>query len=225
MSRRPSRASRIAVLDRTDLSDALVDAGRRADLEVDILPFGSALELIGETGPADVDGIAVQVGTAGPFLPEVLRWADHLSQRTPTLLLGTGNEAADDEAARQILGREQIQWLSVDRTPVDLERWVLLVAEVRELRSFRQEHDLVAQSLRRARMALFHGQPFDGSPSGGPPCGPPLPTRLEEIEPLKEARSRFERAHIRAVLRDRDSLKDASSALGISYTSLWRRLR
>lgn len=225
MNRRPPLASRLAVLDRSDLGTALEDAARRADLQFEIARFGSALELIGEAGPTEVDGLALSVSTAGPFLSEVLRWADQLSERTPTLLVGAGDESTDDEAARQILGREQIQWLSSERRGVDLERWVLLVAEVRELRAFRREHDNSAQTLRRARMALFHGQPIEQMPADGPPCGPPLPTRVEEIEPLKEARSRFERAHIQAVLRDQNSLKEASSALGISYTSLWRRLR
>jgi hypothetical protein len=225
MSRRLPLASRLAVLDRTDLGAVLAKAAKRAELDFEVATYGSALELIGESGPTEIDGLAVHVGTAGPFLAEVLRWADQLKQRTPTSLFGTGDEAADDEAARQILGREQIQWLPAERTSVDLERWLLLVAEVRELRSFRREHDATAQTLRRARMALFHGHALEKPPDDGPPCGPPLPTRVEEIEPLKEARSRFERAHIQAVLRDRDSLKDASSALGISYTSLWRRLK
>jgi hypothetical protein len=225
MNRRLSPASRLAVLDRTDLAPALQTAARRAELTFEVTSYGSALELIGEAGPTALDGLAVHAGTAGPFLAEVLRWADQLKQRTPTLLVGTGDETADDEAARQILGREQIQWLAADHGAVDRERWLLLVAEVRELRAFRRDHDATAQTLRRARMALFHGQVTDASPVDGPPCGPPLPTRVEEIEPLKEARSRFERAHIQAVLRDRDSLKEASNALGISYTSLWRRLR
>jgi len=225
MNRRPASARRLAVLDRTNLAGALEEASNRAELDVEIGAFASALELIGDAGPNDVDGLVVHVGTSGPFLPEVLRWADHLDDRTPTLLVGTGDESTDDEAARQILGREQITWLSSDRAPVDLERWVLLVAEVAELRSFREQHDRTAQALRRARMALFHGQSVDTRPEDGPPCGPPLPTRLEEVEPLKEARSRFERAHIQAVIRDRRSLKEASGALGISYTSLWRRLR
>ena len=43
--------------------------------------------------------------------------------------------------------------------------------------------------------------------------------------PLREARAQFERAHIKAAVREWGSLKEAAAALGISYTSLWRRLR
>ena len=48
---------------------------------------------------------------------------------------------------------------------------------------------------------------------------------LEEIMALREARAQFERAHIKAAVREWGSLKEAAAALGISYTSLWRRLR
>ncbi len=218
--------SRVALLDRGQTEVAVSSAAAEAELQVQLLTYGSALELIGEAGPREVDGLAISVESAGPFLPEVLRWADQLSFRVPTLLVGSGQEAADEEASRQILGRDQIRWVEPDRPSDDIERWLVLVAEVKELRAYRGQHELVAQELRRARLALFHGLSTDPRmTSEGPPCGPPLPTHREEIEPLKEARARFERAHIRAVLRDQDSLKEASQALGISYTSLWRRLR
>lgn len=220
------RTADVAVLDRSDLSNALSDRGRSQQLDLRVQRFTSGLELMGDKGPRSVDGLAIQVGAAGPFLAEVLRWADaHLNERTPTLLVGTGDESTDEQAAKQILGREQAVWLPRGHGPEELDKWLMLAIEVRELRRYRRQHDQVAQNLRRARLQIFHGQTPDLSLPEGPPCGPPLPTSLEEVEPLKEARARFERAHIQAVIREQDSLKEASAALGISYTSLWRRLK
>jgi hypothetical protein len=226
MKKPAAKIADVAVLDRSDLGNHLAEQGRAGKMDIRLQRFSSGLELMGEQGPRTLDGLAIQVGAAGPFLSELLRWADaQLPYRIPTLLVGTGVEPTDDDAARQILGREHITWLPAGYRVEDLDRWLLTTVEVRELRACRRQHDQIAQSLRRARMQLFHGRPLDFQPPEGPPCGPPLPTSLEEVEPLKEARSRFERAHIQAVIREQDSLKDASSALGISYTSLWRRLR
>lgn len=226
MKKNMPRGAVIAVLDRADLSDELESWSAKHGVGLDLRNFTSALELTGDGGPRSLDGLAIGVAAAGPFLPEVLRWADNqLSDRMPTLLVGSGKETEDDVATRQILGREQITWLPSGADRDDLKRWLLLTLEVKELRAFRRQHDQIAHSLRRARMQLFHGHTLDVEPPEGPPCGPPLPTNLEEVEPLKEARARFERAHIQAVIREQESLKEASVALGISYTSLWRRLR
>ncbi|MGF1510165.1 MAG: helix-turn-helix domain-containing protein [Myxococcota bacterium] len=220
------KVAEVAVLDRSDLGDVLEERGREGRMDLRVQRFASGLELMGENGPRTVDGLAIQVSAAGPFLSEILRWSDaQLPSRVPTVLVGTGTEDTDDEAARQILGRDHITWLAAGHTPEELLRWLLTALEVREIRACRRQHDQIAQSLRRARFQLFHGRQLDFQPPDGPPCGPPLPTSVEEVEPLKEARARFERAHIQAVIRDQDSLKDASGALGISYTSLWRRLR
>jgi hypothetical protein len=118
-----------------------------------------------------------------------------------------------------------VKWLDAKAPRIDLSNWLLTAIEVHELRAFRAEHDAIAGSLREARMQLFHGFISSYSPPEGPPCGPPLPTAIDEIQMLRDARAQFERAHIQAAVRERGSLKDASAALGISYTSLWRRLR
>ena len=123
------------------------------------------------------------------------------------------------------LSREHVRWTPPEPTRESLSEWLLIALEVHELRSFRSQHDALATGLREARMQLFHGFISGYAPPEGPPCGPPLPTSQEEIQPLKEARSQFERAHIQAAVREWGSLKEASQALGISYTSLWRRLR
>lgn len=230
MKKRPVQEVQIAVLDREQLMDrlhgALADSQLPASTHVQLRSFESALDLMGEGAPRVVDGLALGVGSVGPFLSEVLRWGDQrFHQRTPTLIVGSGNDEQDDGAARQILGREHVQWLPPRPGPADLNAWVLKVVEVQAIRSRRTEHEQAAQQLRRLRMALFHGASPSMELPEDLPCGPPLPTSIAEVEPLKEARSRFERAHIQAVIRGFDSLKDASVALGISYTSLWRRLR
>lgn len=229
MKNRPVAEILVAVLDRSDLMTRLQRALPTEGLvpaKVEFRPFESALDLMGDEAPQQVDGLALGVSGAGPFLSEVLRWGDQrFHQRTPTLIVGTGDETQDDAAARQILGREHVQWLAPEPGPQTLQPWLLKVVEVEAIRRRRSEHESVAHSLRRLRMGLFHGADPELQVPESPPCGPPLPTSISEVEPLKEARARFERAHIQAVIEGFDSLKDASAALGISYTSLWRRLR
>ncbi|MCA9555640.1 MAG: hypothetical protein KC933_36760, partial [Myxococcales bacterium] len=135
------------------------------------------------------------------------------------------NRPEDEAAARMVLGRDHVRWMDQGPPKDALADWMVVALEVHEVRAFRSEHDGIAQALREARMQLFHGFIQSYSPPEGPPVGPPLPTTIEEIQPLREARSQFERAHIQAAVREWGSLKDASAALGISYTSLWRRLR
>ncbi len=221
----PRRNFRIAVVDRAGLAGQLESIAREKEWPVDVLSCSSALEIVGDGGPGPLGGLVVSVAASGPFLTDLMRWTESsVAQRIPTLLIGAGRPE-DEAAARMVLGRDHVQWIGADPTPVQLAEWLVVALEVHELRVFRSEHDSIAQSLREARMQLFHGFISTYAPPEGPPCGPPLPTTIEEILRLRDARSQFERAHIQAAVREWGSLKDASTALGISYTSLWRRLR
>ena len=216
---------RLAIVDRAGLSGRFETVARSHTWEVEVLACSSALEIVGEGGPGPIGGLVVSVSASGPFLTDLLRWTESSAQhRLPTLVMGAGRPE-DEAAARMVLGREHAQWLPAAASDVDLSAWLSVALEVHEVRAFRAEHDRIAQSLREARMQLFHGFLNDYTPPEGPPVGPPLPPALEEIQPLKEARMQFERAHIQAAVREWGSLKEASAALGISYTSLWRRLR
>lgn len=213
---------RLAVVDRAQLGAELEAIARQRDWEVEVLACSSALEIVGEGGPGPIGGLVVSVAASGPFLTDLLRWTESNSHRIPSLVLGAGRPE-DEAAARMVLGREHVRWLDAQPDTEALARWLMVALEVHELRAFRAEHDRIAQALREARMQLFHGFLASYAPSEGPPVGPPLPTSPEEILPLKEARSQFERAHIQAAVRDWGSLTDASAALGISYPTLWRR--
>ena len=219
------RHFRLAVVDRSGLAAQFEAIARENGWPVEVVSCSSVLEIVGESGPGQLGGLAVSVGASGPFLTDLLRWTESAtSSRVPTLVIGTGED--DDEAAARLgLGRGHVQWLAAEPKREDIAKWLLTAIEVHEIRAFKNEHDGIAQALREARMQIFHGHMQSYVPPEGPPCGPPLPTRIEEIQPLREARAQFERAHIYATVREWGSLKDASSALGISYTSLWRRLR
>jgi hypothetical protein len=224
IARNAQRRFRMAVVDRFGLAGELEQIARENSWNVEVIACSSALELVGESGPGQVDGLAITVATAGPFLTDLLRWTDSSTQRVPSLLVGSGKP--DDESARRlILGREHIRWRESGHDKTHLAEWLLMALEVKAARAYRSDHDGLAQALREARMQLFHGFITQYTPPEGPPCGPPLPTMVEEIQPLRDARAQFERAHIQAAVRECGSLKDASLALGISYTSLWRRLR
>lgn len=219
------RSFRLAVVDRAGLSGELESIAREKKWSIDVLSCSSALEIVGDSGPGQLGGLIVSVGASGPFLTDLLRWTEsNTVQRVPTLVIGSGREE-DEAAARMILGRGHVRWLDAQPASEAIAKWLLVALEVHELRAFRGEHDSIAQALREARMQLFHGFVSSYSPPEGPPCGPPLPTNVEEIIPLRDARVQFERAHIQSAVREWGSLKDASAALGISYTSLWRRLR
>lgn len=225
VNRTPRPKFRLLVVDRKGLANEMETMARERGWSLDVVSCTSALEVMGENGPTQVGGLAVSVSAAGPFLMDLLRWSENSAvQRIPTVVLGAGTDA-DDEAARMLLGREHVRWLDAKAPRNDLAEWLLTALEVHEIRAFRGEHDAIAASLREARMQLFHGFIQSYSPPDGPPCGPPLPTAIDEIQMLRDARAQFERAHIQAAVRERGSLKDASAALGISYTSLWRRLR
>ncbi|MEM7675941.1 MAG: helix-turn-helix domain-containing protein [Myxococcota bacterium] len=224
-SSNPRRKFRLAVVDRAGLSGDFETLARAESWPVEVLSCRSALEIVGDSGPGPLGGLVISVAASGPFLTDLLRWTEsNATQRVPTLLIGTGRPE-DEAAARMILGREHVKWLDADPERKALSEWLVAALEVHEVRAFRSEHDSIAQAIREARMQLFHGFVQSYAPPEGPPCGPPLPTTTDEIQPLREARAQFERAHIQAAVREWGSLKDASAALGISYTSLWRRLR
>lgn len=213
---------RLAVVDRATLGGQFETLAREREWDVEVLACSSALEIVGEGGPGPIGGLVVSVAASGPFLTDLLRWTESTNLRVPSLVIGAGRPE-DEAAARMVLGREHVRWLDSAPDADALSRWLMVALEVHELRAFRAEHDRIAQALREARMQLFHGFLASYAPPEGPPVGPPLPTSPEEILPLKEARSQFERAHIQAAVRDWGSLTDASAALGISYPTLWRR--
>jgi hypothetical protein len=224
-SNAPQRKFKLVVVDRKGLASEMESIARERGFGVDVVSCTSALEVVGENGPTGVGGLAISVSASGPFVMDLLRWAENkFDQRVPTLVIGAGTES-DEEAARMLLGREHVKWLDQNAKQADLALWLVTAIEVHELRAYRSEHDAIAAALREARMQLFHGFIQSYAPPDGPPCGPPLPTAIDEIQSLRDARAQFERAHIQAAVRERGSLKDASAALGISYTSLWRRLR
>lgn len=218
------RRLKVVVVDRGGLAGEFEVLSRENQWSVEVVACTSVLEVIGESGPGQVEGVVASVGAAGPFLADLLRWTDTAPQRIPVLLVGTG-KPEDEGARRLILGREHIRWRGPNPEPTHLAEWLLMALEVQAARAYRAEHDGLAQALREARMQLFHGFITQYVPAEGPPCGPPLPTSIEEIQPLRDARAQFERAHIQAAVRECGSLKDAALSLGISYTSLWRRLR
>jgi len=226
MAHRPSiRKFRLVVVDRGGLSSTFEAIIREKDWPLEVLSCASALEVVGENGPGVVEGLAVSVAASGPFLTDLLRWTDaNVDRRVPTILIGGGGEQ-DESAARMSLAREHVKWCEPTPNKQILADWLQKAYEVHLLRSYRREHEAIASALREARMQLFHGFIQNYAPPEGPPCGPPLPITLEEIMALREARAQFERAHIKAAVREWGSLKEAAAALGISYTSLWRRLR
>jgi hypothetical protein len=226
VSKTMRRKFRLAVVDRAGLAAELEGIARERGWSIEVVSCSSALEIVGDSGPGQLGALAVSVSASGPFLMDLLRWTESSAQqRLPTLVIGAGRPE-DEPAQRMILGREHVRWLDAPPPRDGLMKWMEVALEVHEVRAFRSEHDGIAQALREARMQLFHGFISHYAPDPeSPPCGPPLPTTIEEIQPLREARAQFERAHIQAAVREWGSLKDASAALGISYTSLWRRLR
>lgn len=224
MAPKAYRKFRLAVVDREGLAGRMEAASREYGA-IEVLSCSSALEIVGDSGPGQLGGLVISVGASGPFLTDLLRWTESsTAERVPTLVIGTGR-SEDEAAARLILGRAHVRWLDRKPDEASLKSWLEQALEVHEVRTFRGEHDSIAQALREARMQLFHGFIQSYAPADAPPCGPPLPTTADEIVPLRDARVQFERAHITAAVREWGSLKEASAALGISYTSLWRRLR
>jgi hypothetical protein len=217
------RKATIVVVDRGGIADNVRSFTERVGAPVQVLPFSSVLEVLGESGPQNAAGLIATTAATGPFLGDLLRWTDREhDSRIPAAVVGRDS---DEEAVASILGRDHVKWIDAQEVDQKLDKWVQLAIEVNDLRAFHAQHEALAAQLREARMRLFYAELDHFSPPEGPPCGPPLPTTIEEIQSLKEAKAQFERGLIRAAVRESGSLKDASAALGISYTSLWRRMR
>ena len=215
---------KLVVVERDGLGEKINEIAERLKVELQILPFSSVLEVVGESGPASASGLICSVSAAGPFLKDLLRWTepgDH-RDRISTAVIG---KDSDESAIDAIIGRDHVQWINAENAEAGMESWLSAAMEVYDLRLFRAQHNQMARTLREARTRLFAGDISSYVPEEGPPCGPPLPTHVEEIQALREARAQYERGLIRSAIRQFGSLKDASAALGISYTSLWRRLR
>ncbi len=223
MARLERNAPEILVVDRQDLSDQVESVAKELGTPVVVRRFGSVLEVLGDGGPRGGAGLLCSVSATGPFLGDLLRWTDRdPNSRIPAAVVGGSN---DGDSVEVVLGRDHARWIDAQRLSAGLAEFLPVAVEVQDLRSFREEHDRLAQALREERSRLFGGDIERVVPEEGPPCGPPLPTSIEEIKSLKDARAQFERGLIRAAVRETGSLKDASAALGISYTSLWRRMR
>jgi hypothetical protein len=221
----PRRRLSLAVVDRSGMAGTIEALARANDWPIELLACASSLEVLAEGTAPNIGALVVSVAAAGPFLPDLLRWSDgNGSERTPVLVMGS-NAPDDDTAARLVVSREHATWLDSAASETSLKEWLEVAVEVHALRLFRREHDAIAGSLREARGQVFHGFHASYTAPSEMPCGPPLPTSIDEIQPLKDARTQFERSHIQAAVREFGSLKDAAVALGISYTSLWRRLR
>lgn len=217
------RPPEIIIVDRNELADRVEAVARELGTPVMIRRFGSVLEVLGDGGPRGGAGLLCSVAATGPFLGDLLKWTDRdPSSRIPAAVVGGSSDEASVEV---VLGRDHARWIDAQRLGEGLAEWLPVAVEVQDLRGFREQHDRLAQALREERSKLFGGELERVVPEEGPPCGPPLPTSVEEIKSLKEARAQFERGLIRAAVRETGSLKDASAALGISYTSLWRRMR
>ncbi len=223
MSKLERRKPTIVIVDREDLADRAEAICTNKKLGVNVARFSSILEVVGENGPSGAAGVLCSVSAAGPFLQDLLRWTDreHVS-RIPSAVVGSDS---DEAAVAAVLGRDHVRWIDAAGVDAGLESFLPTSVETHDLRMFRAQHDTLATQLREARMRLYYGELGEYTPPEGPPCGPPLPTNIEEIQPLRDARAQYERGLIRAAIRECGSLKHASAALGISYTSLWRRLR
>lgn len=217
------RKATFVVVDRGNIADQIRAITDRLGASVNVLGFSSVLEVLGENGPPTAAGLIASTQAPGPFLGDLLRWSDREhDSRIPTAVVGRDT---DEDAVAAILGRDHVRWIDAGELEEKLERWIQTSLEVNDLRAFHAQHEALAAQLREARMRVLHGEIEHFGPPEGPPCGPPLPTTIEEIQSLKEAKAQFERGLIRAAVRESGSLKDASAALGISYTSLWRRMR
>jgi hypothetical protein len=221
-SERPT--PKLVVVERDGLGDQIRAIADKLRVDIEILSFSSVLEVVGDSGPSSASGLICTVSAAGPFLKDLLRWTepgDH-RERISAAVIG---EDTDEAAINTIIGRDHVHWINAATSVNGMESWLAAAMEVYDLRLFRSQHDEMARVLRTARTKLFLGEIPNFAPREGPPCGPPLPTHVEEIQPLRDARAQYERGLIRSAIREFGSLKDASTALGISYTSLWRRLR
>lgn len=214
--------ARVAVVDRAgDLLERCQRASVDAPWGPELLPCTSVLEVMGGARQDSLDGVAVRTPDAGPLLADLLRWADQRLE--PVLLYVEGGLEQAPELRRLALSRPFVRWRA--DAAARLDGWLSDVAELEATNRYRRLHEATAAELRGARMQLYHGMAEAAEPVAGPPCGPPLPTALAEVVPLKAAKMRFEQCQIRAAARECGSLKAAAEALGVSYSSLWRRMR
>ena len=225
MSELKRAAPRIAVVDRGQLHEQVTTIATLLDIDVQLLIYETVLEVVGDNGPADLAAIVCSTSTAGPFLRDLLAWSDREELKTPILTCLVAQES-ETEAIEHAISYQHVHWSEASEARSTLREWLKSTVEVFDLRYFREQHQSAASKLRKLRRRAFLGDTTEAiTPIEGPPCGPPLPTHVEEIQALRDARSQFERGLIRAAIRQFGSLKAASSELGISYTSLWRRLK
>ncbi|MBI2372812.1 MAG: hypothetical protein HYV07_02315 [Deltaproteobacteria bacterium] len=194
----------------------------RSTTSTDVSVYGTVLDVLGDKGPKAPIGLLTHLSGPGPFLEDLLKWTELDRPRIPTAVVGPPSSKDNTSA---LVGRDHVRFIEEARVAEELEAWISLVLEVRDLRKFRADHDAVAAELRRARKKILVGEQEQTAIPNGPPCGPVLPTSIGEVLPIREARAAFERGLVKAAVRETGSLKDASVVLGISYTSLWRRMR
>jgi len=216
---------KIVIVDRGQLRKQIESVVEMLNIEVKLLTYETVLEVVGDAGPTEVTAMVCSAGTAGPFLRDLLAWSDREELSTPILTCLVAPES-NVEAVEYAISHQHIHWSDSLDSQSSLREWMKSVIEVFDLRFYREQHQNAATQLRKLRKRTFMGDIMEPiSPVEGPPCGPPLPTHVEEIQSLRDARNQFERGLIRAAIRQFGSLKAASAELGISYTSLWRRLK
>ena len=216
---------KIVIVDRGRLREQIESVVEILDIEVKLLTYETVLEVVGEAGPTEVTAVVCSASTAGPFLRDLLTWSDREELVTPILTCLVAPES-NAEAVEYGISHQHVHWSDSSNSQSSLREWLKSVIEVFDLRFYREQHQSAATQLRNLRKKAFLGDSAESvSPIEGPPCGPPLPTHVEEIQSLRDARNQFERGLIRAAIRQFGSLKAASAELGISYTSLWRRLK
>jgi hypothetical protein len=223
----PSKIERkkanVVVVDRESLADKVQALASARELPLMVSRHASVLEVLSDSGPSQAAGVLCSVGSTGPLLQDLLRWTDRdHDNRIPAAVVGRDQDA---ESVDSVLSRDHVRWIDARDLDEALTQWLMVALEIQDIRAFRVQHEAIATQLREARSRLFYGEQESYVPPEGPPCGPPLPTSVEEIQSLRDAKAQFERGLIRAAVREAGSLKDASAALGISYTSLWRRMR
>ena len=90
MATRPERRiPTLVVVDRGDLGDAIERIAKDAGLGVEVARYTSVLDVVGENGPSTAAAVICTVGSAGPFLQDLLRWTDREhGSRIPAAVIG-----------------------------------------------------------------------------------------------------------------------------------------
>ena len=73
---------KLVVVERDGLGEKINEIAERLKVELQILPFSSVLEVVGESGPASASGLICSVSAAGPFLKDLLRWTEPVTTGT-----------------------------------------------------------------------------------------------------------------------------------------------